>query len=454
MSEEIRAEWRDWQERTLGALLWGGVAVTGAVAAFQLLVRSTAPHSFFFLGLSTVLLAAATCRRASYACRAAALFGAFQIGGLYGLLMLGSAASVLTAMCAAVVFATLLMGRSWGLANAAFGTTTTLLAAALFHGHVLRPLMPFDPADGRQLVRAAASFGVIAASVALALGYFLRRARALLVEKVGMAEALAKARELEILGRLTSCVAHDFSNALLVIQASADMARKDARHAETAFREIDQAVFQARATARQLRTTFCPRASRPPVELSIGESVRNVCELLRRILPKSVLVDVETDDAPLVRADEGLIQNIVTNLVLNARDAMPEGGTLAVRVRVADGDDQEATGARVEGRFVAVEVRDQGVGMNAETMARVFEPFFTTKGCAGTGLGLASVKSLVEAAGGLVHLESAPGAGTAVAFYWPLVDVEAPAADARSSWKVMVVRPAPQESSVAEAESA
>lgn len=453
MSEEIRAEWQDWQERTLGALLWGGVAVTGAVAVFLLFVRSTAPHSLVFMGLSAVLLAAATSRRASYACRAVALFGAFQVGGLYGFLMLGGAAN-LSAMCAAVVFATLLMGRSWGLANAAFATATTLVTGLLFRVHLLGPVIPFDPDGGLPLVRAALSFGAIATSMALALGYFLHRARTLLVEKVGMAEALAKARELEILGRLTSCVAHDFNNALLVIQASADLARRDARHTETALREIDQAVFQARATARELRTTFCPRAARPAVELSMGESVRHVCELLRRILPKSIAVDVVTDDAALVRADEGLIQNVVTNLVLNARDAMPEGGTLAVRVRVADGDDEEATGARVEGRFVAVEVRDDGVGMDRETMARVFEPFFTTKGCAGTGLGLASVKSLVESAGGLIHLESAPEAGTAVAFYWPLVDVEAPEVDARSSWKVRAARPAARGSSAVEAESA
>jgi signal transduction histidine kinase len=443
--DEIRAEWQRWQERTLDALLWISAVVTAAVAVFQLLVANAAPYGVFFLGLSVGTVVAAFARRAGYAFRAAVLICAYQAGGLYGLVVLGGAANTLSAMYVAVVFATLFLGRTWGIATAALATGATLLVAVLFRAHALKPMVGFDPADGLTLIRVGLSFGALATTIVIALAYLLSRAESLVVEKMAMVttlereqadnarmseelrhhdEELRKARELEILGRLAGCVAHDFNNALLIIQGSADIARRDPGQVDMALREIDEAVRQATATTRQLRA-FGPQASRPPMRLSMGESVARACNLLGRILPKNIAVEVETDDAPLVRADEGQIQRIVTNLVLNARDAMPEGGRLQVRVRAAR--DGEAGGARTDGGFAAVEVRDDGVGMSRETMAHVFEPFFTTKGPGGTGLGLASVRSLIEDAGGCIRVESAPGAGTAFTFYWPLVEPDAEA---------------------------
>jgi len=149
-------------------------------------------------------------------------------------------------------------------------------------------------------------------------------------------------------------------------------------------------------------------------------AVTRAAALLERVLPSNIGLAVTVEDASTVLADDGQLQGIVTNLVLNARDAMPRGGKLELRVRKALPTDCEAGGVRAP--CALVEVIDDGIGMSEATMARLFEPYFTTKGAAGTGLGLASAKSAVEASGGKIVVTSELGRGTQVRILWPLCE--------------------------------
>jgi two-component system cell cycle sensor histidine kinase/response regulator CckA len=214
-------------------------------------------------------------------------------------------------------------------------------------------------------------------------------------------------------------VAHDFNNALLIIQANADLARLRPSYAETALQAISEAIHQAAATTRQLRA-FSPQAQQPPRVVSLGDTLEREVQLLKWILPANIALRYEEPSAEVtVLGDEGQIQSLLTNFALNARDAMPEGGTLEMRLRSATPDERDDS-AQDGDDFAVIAIEDTGVGMSPETTARIFEPFFTTKGAAGTGLGLASVRAIVERAGGRIEVESAIGRGTRFRIFWPI----------------------------------
>jgi CheY-like chemotaxis protein len=154
--------------------------------------------------------------------------------------------------------------------------------------------------------------------------------------------------------------------------------------------------------------------------------------MLRRFIREDIELRIDRRAGPAAsRIDRGHLEQIIVNLVVNARDAMPEGGDLTITTSI--GETPPAPGARPV-RSVVIDVRDTGVGMTDETQARLFEPFFTTKGAHGTGIGLATVMAIVRAAGGRIVVESAPGRGSTFRVYLPLADVEparpAPAAPA------------------------
>jgi CheY-like chemotaxis protein len=157
-----------------------------------------------------------------------------------------------------------------------------------------------------------------------------------------------------------------------------------------------------------------------PRALALTETVERTATTLERVLPSNIEVKVSLGGEPAIFAEEGHLQGIVTNLALNARDAMPQGGNLDLSVREATAAEVEAAG--LSARFALLEIADDGVGMSKETRARVFEPYFTTKGAAGTGLGLASVRAQVEAGGGRILVTSALGRGTRFSVFWPLYD--------------------------------
>jgi signal transduction histidine kinase len=221
-------------------------------------------------------------------------------------------------------------------------------------------------------------------------------------EQAETALALARARELETVGRLAGGVAHDFNNALTVILACASELTRDPK--DDATRElavdIERAARAAAATTRQL-LTFAKKRAPGSASCDPSESLHESLANLRRLLPADIELDAKLEPTGRVALDAGSLLQVVVNLVLNARDASTSGGTIDVRTQR-------------DGATVLVEVEDRGEGMTEATKARLFEPFFTTKGGAGSGLGLAMVKATAEAAGGSVHVDSELGRGTLI----------------------------------------
>jgi two-component system cell cycle sensor histidine kinase/response regulator CckA len=245
-------------------------------------------------------------------------------------------------------------------------------------------------------------------------------------EERAQAARLARAQRLEAIGRLTGGIAHDFNNLLTVIQGNAQILvelRELTGDAYDEAAEILRAADTARAVVRQL-LTFTGRARQPVGPVDVNGHVENLRGIVQRLLDSRTTVEFELDGGlPPVTLEEGQIEQVVINLLLNAREAMPAGGRIEVQTRLAAIDEPgvELPGGRLApGRYVAVTVKDSGRGMDAETFRRLFEPFFTTREASGgTGLGLATVHAIVRQARGSVDVVSAPGRGAAFTIYLP-----------------------------------
>jgi CheY-like chemotaxis protein len=240
---------------------------------------------------------------------------------------------------------------------------------------------------------------------------------------------------MEAVGRLAGGVAHDFNNLLQVITGSTLFAR-DGLPADSAARaelaEIDAAAARAAALTRQLLAFSRQQVLRPELA-SVNQVVSGVERMLRRLISADVtlVTDLEPDLAA-VCADVGQLEQVLLNLVVNACDAMPDGGTLTIQTRAVHVDGSAASDGKElpPGAYVAVGVRDTGVGMDQSTRARLFEPFYTTKPLGkGTGLGLATVYGIVMQSGGHVQVDSAPGAGSTFTVLLPTAD-DVPVPDA------------------------
>jgi len=243
---------------------------------------------------------------------------------------------------------------------------------------------------------------------------------------------LAHAQRMETIGRLTGGIAHDFNNLLSVILGSsefllADTPVGDPRRAD--LEEIRAAGERAAALTRQL-LAFGRRQAVDPKVVDMADVVQRIEPMVRRLLPPDILLNVSSHSSScLVKADGSQLDQLLMNLVVNARDAMPNGGRLTVQVSVAELDESSFGDTVVRpGRYVRLIVADTGVGMDEATKARAFEPFFTTKGVGeGTGLGLAIVYGIVNQCGGYIWLHSEPGAGTSFKIYLPCIQQDEPA---------------------------
>jgi len=240
-------------------------------------------------------------------------------------------------------------------------------------------------------------------------------------------ERLRHAEKMESLGRLAGGVAHDFNNLITAIVGSADLAL-DSLPADHEARE-DLAIIKAAAgrsssLTRQL-LTFSQQSPVSGPTQRLESVVYDAVALLSRVVPASVELAVESHSARLVRVDSGRVEQALMNLAVNARDAMPSGGRLTIRlddvdVAVPAETARSAPGAVPSGRWVRLQVQDTGLGMPPDVLRRVFEPFFTTKAPgAGTGLGLAMVYGTVAHHGGVVQVESTVNVGTTVTIWLP-----------------------------------
>ena len=237
-------------------------------------------------------------------------------------------------------------------------------------------------------------------------------------------QQLVQAQKLEAVGRLAGGVAHDFNNLLSVVlnatQALADELPHDSPLREEVG-DIREAVERGAALTRQL-LAFGRKEVRAPRLLDAHEVVTGVERLLSRALGRGMQLDIRRGDGDTrVLVDASQLEQVIVNLAINSRDAMPDGGTLHITTerRTLLGEAASALGIPA-GAYVTLEVRDTGVGMDDTTRARAFEPFYTTKGpLEGTGLGLPTVYGIVRQSQGAVTLQSAPGQGTTVTIHLP-----------------------------------
>lgn len=229
-----------------------------------------------------------------------------------------------------------------------------------------------------------------------------------------LASMLQQSQKLEAVGQLAGGVAHDFNNLLTVIAGHAELARMGmapgaAQHAH--LEQIGEAADRAASLTRQLLAFSRKQPLRPRV-FHVADVVRSVERMLRRLLTEEIEIVTDlADDVPPVCCDSGQIEQVLMNLAVNARDAMPNGGRLEISTAFVG---EAAAGETAsEGRSIRMSVTDTGVGMDAATRARVFEPFFTTKPRdKGTGLGLSTAYGIVKQSGGDIRVTSRPGEGT------------------------------------------
>jgi PAS domain S-box-containing protein len=248
-----------------------------------------------------------------------------------------------------------------------------------------------------------------------------------------MERQLQMAQRMEAVGRLAGGVAHDFNNLLTAIRGYAELLREDLPDAAPGREDVDEILTAAgRATAltRQLLAFSRQQVLRPRI-VDLNELATGTEKLLRRLIGEDVQLAVHLAPVPvLVKADPGQIEQVIINLAVNSRDAMPQGGTLAIETSAVDLDESYAAMHLpvVPGPYVMLTVTDTGVGMSKDVQARIFEPFFTTKEAGkGTGLGLATVYGIVKQSDGYIWVYSEPGQGTTFRIYLPRVAGEADA---------------------------
>ncbi len=250
-------------------------------------------------------------------------------------------------------------------------------------------------------------------------------------ERRRLEQELRHAQKMEAVGQLAGGVAHDFNNLLTAILGFSEMALDQLAPGDPVRQDVQEIVHAGQSAAsltRQLLALSRKQILEPHV-LDVSTLVDGMQGLLRRIISEDVeLVTTLCDTACRINADPGLIEQVIMNLAVNARDAMPSGGTLRIAVEQIDVDAAFVaahTGAAA-GPHVRLTLSDTGSGMGPDVLAHLFEPFFTTKPPGkGTGLGLATVYGIVHQSGGYVWVESAPGHGTSFMINFPLVSAEA-----------------------------
>jgi two-component system cell cycle sensor histidine kinase/response regulator CckA len=250
-------------------------------------------------------------------------------------------------------------------------------------------------------------------------------------ERRSLQEQVIQAQKMEAVGRLAGGVAHDFNNILTAIGGYTDLLLADLPLDDPRRQDVDEihkAADRAAALTQQL-LAFSRRQVMQPKVIDLNALVSNVERLLRRLLGEDVLLaTVLAPDVGRVRADPGQLEQVIVNLAVNSRDAMPAGGRLTIETRNVDLDAAYATEHRTvaPGPYVVLAVSDTGSGMSEAIQSHMFEPFFTTKDMGkGTGLGLATVYGIVKQSGGNIWVYSEVGHGTTIKVYLPRVDAPA-----------------------------
>jgi signal transduction histidine kinase len=233
-----------------------------------------------------------------------------------------------------------------------------------------------------------------------------------------------KAHKMEAVGQLSGGIAHDFNNLIMIVKGNLRLLRK--RLDVTSEQPLhyvaaaDEALGRAAAPTQRI-LAFSRRQPLTPVPVRLTDLVEGMDALLTHSVGEAITIETQLQAYWWVRCDENQMENVILNLAINARDAMPDGGTLTITTRdvsltSAPGDIADFT----PGQYAALTLRDTGMGMDAETRARAVDPFFTTKPLGkGTGLGLSMTFGFVRQSGGYLVIDSTPGKGTEIALYMP-----------------------------------
>ena len=246
-------------------------------------------------------------------------------------------------------------------------------------------------------------------------------------EKRELEERFLQAQKMEAVGRLAGGIAHDFNNLLTVISSYSSLALEalrpeDPLHAD--MKEIRGAAERAARLTRQL-LAFSRKQVMRPEAVDLSSMARDMERMLQRLIGEDVTLELKLEpELGIISADPGQIEQVIMNLVVNARDAMPNGGHLVIETsNVAFSSELSMSElGRPAGEYVMLSVTDTGTGMSEATQANLFEPFFTTKGAGvGTGLGLSTVYGIVKQSGGDIHVRSELGRGTSLRIYFPRV---------------------------------
>ncbi|HEY8832346.1 MAG TPA: PAS domain S-box protein [Gemmatimonadaceae bacterium] len=251
-----------------------------------------------------------------------------------------------------------------------------------------------------------------------------------LTERRSLEEQFRQSQKMDAVGRLAGGIAHDFNNLLTVIRLNTEIILEsfdatDPRSEDV--KQIKSAAERASSLTRQL-LAFSRKQILQPRVLDLNSVVGTVEPMLRRLIGEDITITSQCGARGYVVADPGQLEQILVNLVVNARDAMPQGGRISIETKNTDLDENYTSehAPVVAGRYIMLAVTDTGVGMNADTKEHAFDPFFTTKDPGkGTGLGLATVYGIVKQSGGYVWIYSEPSAGTALKLYFPEVSAAA-----------------------------
>jgi two-component system, cell cycle sensor histidine kinase and response regulator CckA len=253
-------------------------------------------------------------------------------------------------------------------------------------------------------------------------------------EQKALETKFAQSQKMQAVGQLAGGVAHDFNNLLTVIIGNCEFLLMRHPAGDPSFKEINevhQNALRAASLVSQL-LAFSRKQTMQPKTLALGDVIGELAQMLRRLVGEGITLKVEKDaDLWPVHADEAQLGNAIINLVVNARDAMPQGGVVTIKTGNESVGAASALGTAImpAGDYVVIEVADTGIGMSKEIQSKIFDPFFTTKPVGqGTGLGLATVYGIVKQSGGFITVDSEVGEGTAFRIYLPRQRVDASAA--------------------------
>ena len=292
-------------------------------------------------------------------------------------------------------------------------------------------LVAINKKDGDFTEESSRILGILANNMSVALENInlLKEAKQRTLELKKMQRQLIEAEKLTALGTLAGGVAHDFNNILCGMIGYVGLLKRNHAPDDKDFKMLDtieKAGFRAANLTKQL-LTFSRQEALDHQAIEVNDHIENVAKLLQNTLSKLIKIKLELGESlPLVMSDPAQLEQIVMNLAVNARDAMPDGGQILIRSEEIAVDNKfcEEHPEAKSGNYVRLTVSDQGEGIEKETLPRIFEPFFTTKEFGkGTGLGLAMVYGIVKSHKGFIIVASSPGKGTTFSVYLPLADL-------------------------------